>query len=94
MTKQEWIKIGWKLLECKYLYYRSVNKESPLSDSEYDKLEIQYLEGCRKFKKPNTIVHKKYSGFEDVEGDGMMEFDITRPSCRLVVVKCGGTGYE
>jgi len=76
-------------MEHKIRYY--VFSAPIISDLEYDELEKLYLKGCIKYKKENTIVHKKYPGL-DVKGEGMMEVDMERPSCQLVYSKLINAG--
>lgn len=87
--------LSWWLIERKVAYYMpeavhtSWGDTFVVADDLYDQQEQRYLELCRKLGRNNTIVHKKYPGFEDVPGDGMMEVDVTRPSVQLVLKKLG-----
>ena len=89
----EFTKLGWWLIERKVAYYKPecVHEgwygKYECSDDDYDAAEQRYLTLCRELGHPNTIVHKKYPGFEDVPGEGMMEVDMDRPSVKLVVRK-------
>lgn len=84
LTKKEkrFVKLSWELIEHKMRYYYF--DYSIISDVEYDKLEQEYLQLCLDLKQPNTVVHKIYPGFEAVEGTGMMEIDMSRPSVMFV----------
>lgn len=85
--------LSWKIIKHKLLYYQPSSKYKkkfkPISDDEYDALEKEYLLLCKELGKPNTVVHKDYAGLE-VEGDGMMEVDLNRPSVKLVLDKLYG----
>jgi hypothetical protein len=95
MTKKEreYVKLCWWLIERKVAYYKpelvhaSWKHILDCSDDDYDAAEQRYLTLCRELKLWNMIVHKKYPGFEDVPGDGMMEVDETRPGIQLVIGK-------
>jgi hypothetical protein len=92
-SEDEFVALCWKLIEWKVAYYRpefvhrSRRKELVIDDETYDAHEQRYLTLCRELGKPNTIVHKGYPGFDDIEGPGMMEVDMTRPSVQLVLRK-------
>lgn len=61
-----------------------------IDDDTYDAHELRYLTLCRKLGRPNSVVHKTYPGFEDVDySTAMMEVDVTRPSVQLVMAKLG-----
>lgn len=88
--------LGWKLIEWKVAYYKpecvaeSRRPDYVIDDDTYDAHEQRYLALCRKLKLPNTVVHKTYPGFEDVDyTNAMMEVDVTRPSVQLVMAKLG-----
>lgn len=92
---KEHTRLGWWLIERKVAYYKPEALHTTrmhdyvVSDDEYDAAEVRYLELCRKLGLPNTIVHKGWPGFEDVEDRSMMEIDATRPSVQLVLKKLG-----
>lgn len=86
MDKKEWVKLCWDLLEAKIIYYR-FPQHCTLPDSKYDEMEIEYLKGCREFKQANTLVHKGYPGFEDIEDKSMMEIDESRESVKTAITK-------
>ncbi len=96
MTKKEreFVRLGWWLIERKVAYYKPELVHAgwygkyECSDDEYDAAEQRYLTLCRELGHMNTIVHKKYPGFEDLDFSRvMMEVDMTRPSVQLVVRK-------
>lgn len=89
---KEFARLSWKILEAKIMYYQPpvelheyVEKHMP-SDEVYDDMEIRYLTLCKELNKPNTLVHKHYHGLE-VDGNGMMEVDWSRPSCSAALEK-------
>lgn len=93
---EEHRRLGWWLIERKVAYYMpeavhsSRTGDYTVSDDEYDAAEVRYLTLCRKLNQPNTIVHKGWPGFEDLDSDrAMMEVDVTRPSVQLVMAKLG-----
>ena len=88
--------LTWKLIEYKVAYYLpdrvhySRRDDYDIPDAEYDELEREYLTLCRKFDRPNTLVHKGYPGFEDIDNKhAMMEVDESRYSVQLVLSKLG-----
>jgi hypothetical protein len=92
----ERVALGWRLIEWKLAYYlpekvhASWGSDFTVTDEEYDRAEVRYLELSRLLGLPNTIVHKGYPGFEDVDSsDAMMEVDVKRPSVQLVLTKLG-----
>lgn len=92
----EHTRLGWRLIEWKVAYYKpeavhsSRRKDYEVSDDTYDAAEVRYLTLCRKLKQPNTIVHKGWPGFEDLDSSrAMMEVDVDRPSVQLVMAKLG-----
>ena len=94
--EQEHTALSWRLIEWKVAYYKpekvhkTRRKDYEVSDDEYDAAEVRYLTLCRKLKQPNTIVHKGWPGFEDLDAaQAMMEVDETRPSVQLVMAKLG-----
>ena len=98
--KAEYTELGWRLIEHKLMYYypelidEDYHKGLTIPDDEYDDLEIRYLTLCKKFGFNNTVVHKGYTGFEDVKGDGMMEVDLKRPIVHLILRKWGVKGWQ
>ena len=84
---KRYIKLGWELIEHKIRYY--IFSNPVISDNEYDNLELEYLKLCMKYKLENTVVHKLYPNLV-VNGEGMMEVDMTRPSVQLVYNKLIG----
>ena len=42
LTKEEVIRLGWYLLECKFVYYHQPKGIKGPSDQEYDELEQLY----------------------------------------------------
>jgi hypothetical protein len=94
--EREFIKLGWRLIELKVAYYKpeavheSWLEKVTVSDDDYDAMEQRYLTLCRELGRRNSVVHKKYPGFEDVDyTDAMMEVDESRPSVQLVMHKLG-----
>jgi len=91
--RKRFIKLGWKLIEAKIMYYQpppelaSYVEDNMPTDEEYDKMEQEYLQLCIDLDEENTVVHKDYSGFENVRGDGMVEIDTTRPSVDVALQK-------
>lgn len=84
---KEFAKLSWELLEHKVRYYYY---DAPIiTDDEYDLLEIKYLNLCKEFDQENTLVHKQYPGLT-VNGQGMMEIDIDRPSVQAAIYKLRG----
>jgi len=89
--------LTWRIIEWKVAYYMP-EKVHPtwgtkfeVADDIYDQSEIRYLELCRKLGLPNTLVHKGYPGFEDVDHSrAMFEVDLTRPSVQLVMRRMSG----
>lgn len=94
-TKQlEHAALSWRLIEYKVAYYagqhvhKSRKADCDVSDDTFDAYEKRYLTLCRELGEPNTLVHKRYPGFEDLDGLGaMMEVDYSRPSVQLVISK-------
>lgn len=91
-NRKRFIKLGWKIIEAKILYYdppaelEQYANDNMLTDYEYDQMEVEYLRLCKELGEQNTVVHKEYSGLE-VDGDGMMEVDWTRPSVNCALNK-------
>jgi len=77
--------LSWGIIEYKMFYYYSHEVDSSwhkvlhVPDWKYDAFEDEYVELCKTLGKENTVVHKV--------GNGMMEVDFTRPSCKLVLSK-------
>lgn len=68
------IKLSWRILECKFLYYEGPKhnlSHKCISDQEYDKLEDRYLKLAKVLKKEPTAQQ-------------MVGFDTSKPSCKLV----------
>lgn len=94
--EEEFVKLGWKLIEWKVAYYEpqsvhpSRREGLTIDDGTYDAYEQRYLTLCRQLGKPNTVVHKVYPGFPPEPHDSpMMEIDKERPSVQLVLFKLG-----
>lgn len=94
--EQERTQLGWRIIEWKVAYYKPEcahpqrRKDYEISDDDYDAAEVRYLTLCRVLGKRNSVVHKKWPGFEDVDcTEAMMEADETRPSVQLVMAKLG-----
>ncbi len=95
-VEKEFCELGWRLIELKVAYYKpelvheSWLEKVTVSDDDYDAMEQRYLELCRKLSRRNTVVHKKYPGFDDVDyTDAMMEVDTSRQSVQLVIYRLG-----
>ncbi len=91
---KEYTPLTWKIIEWKVAYYRpdlvhrSRVNDYTISDDEYDKSEIRYLELTRLLGFRNYLVHKGYPGFEDLGIEyAMFEIDESRPSIQLVINK-------
>jgi hypothetical protein len=92
--EQEHQALSWRLIEWKVAYYagQHVHKSRKValtvSDDTYDAHELRYLTLCRELQQPNTLVHKSYPGFSDIDtSEAMMELDYERPSVKLVIWK-------
>jgi hypothetical protein len=92
--EKEHIKLCWELIEYKITYYYpnlvddSRILDYTIEDDLYDQKELRYLELCRLLKYTNTIVHKSYPGYEDLNTErAMFEVDFSRPSVQLVLSK-------
>lgn len=74
------LEFSWKIIEYKLMYYRpdlvhdSWHKDLTISDSDYDKIEEEYIKMCRELKLTPTVTE-------------MVGIDLTRPSCKLVLSK-------
>jgi len=71
---------------------KRLHEELSIPDAVHDQMEIRYLKISRKFKKPNTVVHKMYPGLDETTIDysnAMQEVDFTCPSVQLVLSKYG-----
>ena len=87
MTKKEFIKLSWELLEAKVRYeYIDGDISTSMTDHEYDTKSIEYLTACRELKMPNTIIHKAHPGFEDINL-APIGIDLTKPSVDLILNK-------
>ena len=92
-NEARFVRLSWALIEYKVMYYRphlvheSRHEGLTIHDETYDTLEIRYLTLCRELGHQNTIVHKDYPGFEDIDGEPMIEIDEDRPSVQLVLDK-------
>jgi hypothetical protein len=82
------------MIEWKIAYYagQHVHKtrkaELQIADDTYDAYEQRYLTLCRELNVPNTLVHKSYPGFDDIDmSQAMMELDYERPSVQLAIWK-------
>ncbi len=84
--------LSWKIIEWKIAYYYphlihpSRIADHTVSDDEYDKAEVRYLELCKQLGKRNTVVHKIYPGYDDYQY-AMFEIDEKRYSVQLVIKK-------
>ena len=94
--EQEHARLSWQIIEWKVAYYLPERvhpqrrEDYEVSDDDYDAAEVRYLTLCRVLGHRNSVVHKKWPGFEDVDCTyAMMEVDETRPSVQLVVAKLG-----
>jgi hypothetical protein len=92
--EQERTRLSWKIIEWKVAYYKPEcvhpqrRKDYEVTDDEYDAAEVRYLTLCRQLGHRNSVVHKKWPGFEDLDySNAMMEVDETRPSVQLVMAK-------
>jgi hypothetical protein len=64
------------------------SEDYEIHDDLYDAAELRYLTLCRKLRAHNSVVHKGWPGFEDVDSSrAMMEVDESRPSVQLVMAK-------
>jgi len=93
--KQRHVFLSWEIIKHKLLYYaphkKYLSKFKSISDDEYDAMEREYLTLCRKLNVPNTVVHKEYPGFEDIDySQAMMEVDVNRRSVQCVQDKLFG----
>lgn len=74
--KLELSRLAWQILGCKFLYYRGAEYKIPASaipsDTDYDKWEDEYRKLCKELKVKPTAAD-------------MVEFDETKPSCRMVM---------
>jgi hypothetical protein len=78
-------RLGWKLLEYKCAYYRPEvvkaqiweERELFISDAAYDALEAEYKALAITLKQTDSI-------------SGMVDFDLRKPSCQLVLTKLSG----
>lgn len=71
--------LGWQVLEHKCRYY--VFMRPIISDFEYDMIEKEYDALAKELGVPPTA-------------SDMVDFDDSRPSCRLVLDKLRGVKYE
>ena len=72
---ERFIELGWLLLEHKCRYYVTIRDIIP--DAEYDKLEDEYKALAKKLGRASTACD-------------MVGFDLSRPSCMLVLHKLTG----
>jgi NAD-dependent DNA ligase len=74
-SKQQFIELGWVLLEhkCRYYYFNS----PIIQDYEYDMLEREYEQLARDLGEEPTATN-------------MVDFDEKRPSCQAVLLKLRG----
>lgn len=79
MSKERHIQLSWELLEHKCRYY--ILCKPIIEDTAYDFLEKEYAQLCIDLNLPNTISADS--------PDGMVDFDTSRPSSRLVMDKLG-----
>ncbi len=96
LDSAEFRELSWDLIGYKLAYYypEKLTEEAlrrfEITDAEYDSKEVRYLELCRGLNKPNTLVHKEYPSFEDIDFSGaMMEVDFKRSSVQLVLNRFG-----
>jgi len=89
--------LTWRIIEWKIAYYMpekvhpTWGRHFEVDDDTYDAYEQRYLELCRLLKRPNTLVHKGWAGFADVDhSQAMMEVDLERPSVQLVLRRMSG----
>lgn len=72
--------------EVRYLTLTRILQQRRAADTEYHR----QFPGCEGKYPANSVVHKKWPGFEDVGyEEAMMEVDETRPSVQLVMAKLG-----
>jgi len=78
--EKEFIKLGWRILECKLLYYLPelvdpvMLRKYSVSDLVYDSMEDEYKKLAVELNHIPTVTN-------------MVDFDLTRASCRLVLNK-------
>lgn len=81
-SEQRFIELAWKTLEYKLCYYRpelvhpSRIKELTITDIEYDMMEGEYRQLAAELGLNATAAN-------------MVDFDVSKPSCRLVMSKMG-----
>lgn len=73
--EERFTELGWLLLEHKCRYYVTIRDIIP--DAEYDKLEDEYKALAQKLGRTSTACD-------------MVGFDLSRPSCKLVLHKLTG----
>lgn len=79
-----------RLLACyKITYYRpellppKIVNILTVPDSQYDSMEIRYLQLCEQLGESNTLSHQPQEGFSDrINGTGMMEIDEDHPDVK------------
>lgn len=73
---EEYVKLGWDIIKYKYYYYELA--KPLIEDYDYDMIERRYCELADKLGLPKSASE-------------MVGFDRERPSCQLVMSKCGGS---
>ena len=77
---EQFVQLSWRLLEYKLMYYNpdrvhsSWNEALTIPDSDYDQLESQYKTLGNSLGLPLSVTE-------------MVDFDFSRPSCKLVMKK-------
>lgn len=77
-SKKEFIKLSWAVLEAKCIYYMMHgNHPKSIEDYEYDLLEKRYEALAKELNLEPTA-------------SNMIDFDLSRPCCKLVYSKLLG----
>ncbi len=78
--EEKYISLGWRIIECKLMYYRadlvdkSWHQHLTVTDQQYDAIEDAYRKLCKLLNKELYAIN-------------MVGFDDARPSARLVLSK-------
>jgi len=55
-----------------------------ISDTEYDLMEQEYLQLCKELGEVNSLVHKIYPAYENMDySNAMFEVNMSRPSVKM-----------
>lgn len=93
-AEYDWLSV--RLIAWKIFYYRPEmvhpdwQRQLEIPDHEYDSWERVYLHHCKALGLPNTVVHKGYPDYLDIDySKAMVEVDLDRPDVQKILDRIG-----